>query len=178
MKKTAFTLVEILIVITIIGILAVAVIPRLTGGPARARDAERKGDLSEIATALEAYAADNAGYYPAISGAAVCVDTLSAITPYLTIMPADPTGIGVGSSTRRCSTNYTYYPLRVGGVSSPNGYLLLAKLESESVADDSAYYWTYPGSFSNVADADTNLGTLKTCDMTDCSSGAMVVVGK
>jgi prepilin-type N-terminal cleavage/methylation domain-containing protein len=60
--KAAFTLIELLIVITIIGILAVALVPRISQGPARARDVARKADLQNIASALELYFADNSSY--------------------------------------------------------------------------------------------------------------------
>ncbi|KKR25748.1 MAG: hypothetical protein UT55_C0031G0009, partial [Candidatus Peregrinibacteria bacterium GW2011_GWE2_39_6] len=42
--KKSFTLIELLIVITIIGILAVALVPRIMGGAPRARDVKRKAD--------------------------------------------------------------------------------------------------------------------------------------
>lgn len=60
--KKAFTLVEMLIVIVIIGILAAALIPRLTGVQSRARDVARKADLSQISTALATYQLDNGSY--------------------------------------------------------------------------------------------------------------------
>ncbi len=60
--KKAFTLVEMLIVIVIIGILAAALIPRLTGIQGRARDVARKADLQQISTALSTYNLDKGGY--------------------------------------------------------------------------------------------------------------------
>lgn len=51
----AFTLVEILIVVTIIGILAAAILPRVNGILERARDLQRKTGLQQIASALELY---------------------------------------------------------------------------------------------------------------------------
>lgn len=62
-KKSGFTLVEMLIVIVIIGILAAALIPRVTGLQARARDAGREVEMRNVALALELYYIDH-GEYP------------------------------------------------------------------------------------------------------------------
>ena len=59
----AFTLVEMLLVITIIGILAALVIPKMVGRSEQARLAAAHADISSIKTALDAYEVDN-GFYP------------------------------------------------------------------------------------------------------------------
>jgi general secretion pathway protein G len=59
----AFTLVEMLLVITIIGILAALVIPKMVGRSEQARQTAVRADLSSIKTALDAFEVDN-GYYP------------------------------------------------------------------------------------------------------------------
>jgi general secretion pathway protein G len=61
--RHAFTLVEMLLVITIIGILAALVIPKMVGRSEQARLAAAHADLSSIKTALDAFEVDN-GYYP------------------------------------------------------------------------------------------------------------------
>lgn len=175
----AFTLIELLIVITIIGILAVALIPRITGGPAKARDSQRRNDLQEIAEALEFYASDYGGNYPSLTaGTSGCVSNLSALSTYLTTIPADPTSLGVGSGAQRCTNGYTYYPLTSGGASSPNGYLLFAELENTDIANDSAYVLSFPGSISNTDTAQSNLATMTLCSVSSCSAGAMIVIGR
>ena len=51
-----------LIVIVIIGVLAAALIPRLTGIQARARDTARTADMRNTAGALEVYHLDHGSY--------------------------------------------------------------------------------------------------------------------
>ena len=57
--RRAFTLIEVLIVIVIIGILSAAIIPRLQGIQARARDTARSADINQLNTAIFLYQADN-----------------------------------------------------------------------------------------------------------------------
>lgn len=83
-KSKGFTLIELLVVVAIIGILAALVISYLGQARLKARDARRKSDLREIQTALEQYADDNGGSYPAAS---------SALVPdYIAVIPDDPSG--------------------------------------------------------------------------------------
>ena len=59
MKKKWFTLIEMLIVIVIIGILAVALIPKIWNARDRAADIARMADARSIATAIISYRLDN-----------------------------------------------------------------------------------------------------------------------
>ena len=54
---------EMLIVVVIIGILAAAILPRLTGAQAATRDVARQKGLNDIASALEMYTT-SVGSYP------------------------------------------------------------------------------------------------------------------
>lgn len=64
MKKSAFTLIEIMLVVIIIGILAAMVLPRLTGQSEEARIATAKAEVnSTIALALDMFELHN-GRFP------------------------------------------------------------------------------------------------------------------
>ncbi|MCL5667277.1 MAG: prepilin-type N-terminal cleavage/methylation domain-containing protein [Patescibacteria group bacterium] len=62
-KIKGFTLIELLVVISIIGLLASIVMVSLNSARLKARDARRKSDLAQLATAINLFLDDN-GYLP------------------------------------------------------------------------------------------------------------------
>jgi general secretion pathway protein G len=113
-RRRAFTLVEMLLVVTIIGILAALVIPRIAGTGQRARITAAHADINGgIKSALGAYEVDN-GFYPK-SLQDLLVQPSNARNwhgPYLEKLPLDPWG----------SAYVYYYP----GKHSAAGYDLLS----------------------------------------------------
>jgi len=65
--SNAFTLIELLIVVAIIGILAAIAVPNFLNAQLRAKIARVEGDLRSMKTAIEMYRADNPGYPPSCS---------------------------------------------------------------------------------------------------------------
>jgi len=98
-QHKGFTLLELLVVISIIGTLANIAVAVLGTAREKARDARRLADIRQIATALEFFYDDN-GYYPretadgsnGIVGEGAGIDTMLA--PYIPNMPHDPSGPG------------------------------------------------------------------------------------
>jgi general secretion pathway protein G len=62
-RRRGFTLVELLLVMTILAILAAIVIPRMATRTEQAREAAAKADIASFGTALSAFEVDN-GHYP------------------------------------------------------------------------------------------------------------------
>jgi general secretion pathway protein G len=62
-RKAGFTLVELLLVLTILGILAALVIPKFSGRTEQARNSAAQTQIVNFGTALDTFEVDN-GYYP------------------------------------------------------------------------------------------------------------------
>lgn len=98
-----FTLVELLVVISIIAILSVIGITVYSGVQKSARDAKRRGDLHALVLALEQYKTQN-GSYPAVGDcwqSQACWSlTGLKLTGYIQDIPNDP----LGSNTGACNS--------------------------------------------------------------------------
>jgi len=66
MKKNAFTLIELLIVVAIIAILAAIAVPNFLEAQVRSKVSRTKADMRSITTALESYAVDFSAYPPSV----------------------------------------------------------------------------------------------------------------
>ena len=66
MRKNAFTLIELLIVVAIIAILAAIAVPNFLEAQVRSKVSRTKADMRSCATALEAYAIDYGAYPPSV----------------------------------------------------------------------------------------------------------------
>lgn len=96
-RLSAFTLIELMLVVIIIGALVAMVMPRLTGRGEQARMAAAKADIgANIATALKLYELDNGGFPSTEEGLAALLARPSSANnwrgPYLEKNPLDPWG--------------------------------------------------------------------------------------
>lgn len=95
--KKAFTLIEFLVVVAIIGILSTLAVVYTKSSRVQTRDAQRMADVKKIQTALEAYHYNN-GSYPLTANVTSTIATSGIV--YMEQIPSAPTQVdGVCSST-------------------------------------------------------------------------------
>lgn len=132
-KKSWFTLIEMLIVIVIIGILAAALIPRLSSARGRANDVARKADLAQVAAALVSYQIDH-GSFPTTAWA-LTVISWNLISAGMSSIPTDPNSSRFFDWIAGWATGqYSYTPITKWGISN-NGFVVMAGAETEGWAN-------------------------------------------
>lgn len=114
-RTGGFSLIELVIVVVIIGIIGAIAIPRMSRGTAGASESALKGDLAVLRNAIDLYAAEHNGSFPAH---ATIVNELTKLTkadgsvddgtgkaggfifgPYIRKIPPLPIGTNSGAST-------------------------------------------------------------------------------
>ena len=131
-----FTLIEMLIVIVIIGILASALIPRISQVRERAKDTARKAHLQQVAAVLVAYQIDK-GSYPTTPWPLSDIED-ELLDAGLSSIPTDPDTnrvfAGLEDDNQDCEPSppgqYLYTPIERRSV--PNaGFVLMAGTQTE-----------------------------------------------
>ena len=90
--QEGFTLIELLVVVVIIGILSSVAVPNFMGAQDKAKNSGVQSNGHTVQMALEQYAVDSAGQYPASLTAAEGGQTVvvGAASTYLTAFPKTP----------------------------------------------------------------------------------------
>jgi prepilin-type N-terminal cleavage/methylation domain-containing protein len=153
MNKRGFTLIELLIVISIVGILAAIGLVALNGSRERARDAQRKHDISSFRSSLALYFEGNDNVYPdsftiantngvvEVSGSLTSATANALVPDFMSSLPMPPLN------------GDTYVYLSGGTLDQPE-YRLYTTVEGQS---QGAIYW-----LSQSNSGFTGLGTV-TC---------------
>jgi prepilin-type N-terminal cleavage/methylation domain-containing protein len=97
--RKAFTLVEILIVVVILGILAAIVVPQFTNATQDAQSGNLKAQLSSLNRQIELYRARNNGQFPganATDAVAFWTDLIGG--GYIKTAPVNPAYVGGGAA--------------------------------------------------------------------------------
>lgn len=90
LRKKAFTLIELLIVIAVISILIGIALPRFRGMQIEGNIVKAKAELRTLQTAVESYYIHNNNTYPATGSTALETALASAIPNIIDHVPTDP----------------------------------------------------------------------------------------
>ena len=178
MKKNtikAFTLVEMLIVIVIIGILIASLMPRMQSAQWRARDVARKNDLAQIQTAIITSQQDK-WTWPDTGDKAASGMALSEIAPqlkaaWMSSIPSDPNkdNINYWLWSKKVTWDYLYMVATRNWVPKW-GFVLMAKTEVEWWSN-----WVVCSENGSWTISNMDLKDIKTCqsfqDNTDVADG-------
>jgi prepilin-type N-terminal cleavage/methylation domain-containing protein len=130
MKLRGFTIIELIIVITIMGILLILGVVNLRGSQANARDDERKGDVGAIALNLEGYYkgvndTGGVGTYPSTTSSDASNELITTYLPDIDIKSLlapgvnDPDKSFISAIDNNAQTptisQYMYQPLQSSG---------------------------------------------------------------
>jgi len=159
-SKKGFTLIEILVVVSIVGLLSSVFLVGLGGFRSRGRDARRIADLRQVQNALEIYYT-RCGRYPggAAPGSGACPTT--APGTWAALQTVLTTGLGISQIPNDPTPGDAYgYAISSDG----QNYILGATLEN-------------PGDASLVEDSDSDLvGFTATTGFTTCAESASAPV--
>ena len=103
-KRQAFSLLELMLVVVVIGLLAAIAIPRMSRGAAGATAASLAGTLTVLRDGIDRYANEHSGTFPAVATAAAQLtqytsaagatqatkDATFIYGPYVRVIPAAP----------------------------------------------------------------------------------------
>ena len=132
-NRTAFTLIELLLVLVILAVLAAVVVPKFTNRSEQARVTAAKTGISSIETALDAFEVDNGRYPTSDERLDALVNAPANMQnwhgPYIKGgVPTDPWG-----------NPYVY---RYPGANNPNGFDLFSMGADGREGNDDIANWT------------------------------------
>lgn len=124
--KKGFTLIEVLVAVTIIAVLVSIGVVSYSSVNKRSRDAKRRGDIEQLRSALEMYRADIGSYpvnplVPNFDDVSVLEDALVTTGTYMPSIPSDP----------KSTQEYRYKATNASG-GNYYGYCIAANLETET----------------------------------------------
>jgi len=113
MKKNGFTLFELLVSISIVGILSALAIVSFSSAQKKARDTRRIEDMNLLQKAAEQYYMLNNSSYPLTFNSGTWTVGTQVV---LEAFPSDPKGIGYSTPTTQSTSTYCFCAVSEGNV--------------------------------------------------------------
>lgn len=131
-SKKGFTIIELIVAITVIAILAIIMIVSYTGIQQRSRDSDRDSDVTQLKIAIEKYHADKSEYPDACPGGdgnpCAMSNLATELSPYISKIPHDP------NHPADSATDYQY----VRDATTTDSYGILINYEAKAVCKTGA----------------------------------------
>ncbi len=152
--QRGFSLIELVIVVVIIGIIAAIAVPRMSRGAKGADESSLKGSLAVFRTAIDLYAAEHGGNFPA----GTSTEVVDKLTTYSDV-------IGATSATKTTTHIYGPYvkaipPLPLGTKKGKTGVhvtAVAADLPPQGLATDGWWFNSATGDArANLPDAEVD----------------------
>ena len=148
-KSSAFSLIELVVVVVIIGIIAAIAIPRMSRGAQGANDSTLIGNLAIMRKALDLYAAEHGGTFPAVGVLATQLTTKTnsdgtatgtpIYGPYIRTIPS----LNVGAAKGQNAFVATAGGVTAGWVYDSTAGTIIANTTSTEVDASGNKYNTY-----------------------------------
>lgn len=142
-----FTMIEIIIALSLIGLFVSVPILAYSGYIKKSRDTKRKNDINQLSTALQQYK-NSQGTYPASINGAIATDLQTLVDRgYIPSIPKDPKDGNLPSCDPATNFCYTYSASTDG-----NNYTLYARLEDGT---GNTYFQSTPAGATVITSAIT-----------------------
>ncbi len=149
-RRFAFTLIELLIVVAIIGILAAIAVPNFMNARLRANIGRAEGDLRAMKTAIEMYRLDNQGYPPSctletVNGVQFRAGEIFSPVAYANVPAVDPFNSNEGSRTGSFAAKEYFYVNRDDRCGWPTEYMQWTTKNVPSAPQNAQYLLSSQG---------------------------------
>ena len=139
-NKKSFTIIELLVVMTVVAILVGLALPRFKGMQDEGNIAKAKGELRTLQSAVESYYIHNNNAYPATGASALQTALAAAVPSIINYVPTDPfSSSGADYSYVLGGTNNKFYVIYSAGPGGNGSASIASDAVSESNGSSCIY---------------------------------------